>query len=266
MLDPDQKRHLRYEALRGWEIVDNTARLCAMNLLLHGIGAGLRQPDPRRRRAPADPGERFDMVLTNPPFGKKSSITVVNEEGEAERESAHRRPRRLLGLDHATSSSTSSSTSRRCCKIERPRGHRRARQRAVRGRRGRDGPAQAAARVRRPHAAATADRHLLRAGREGQRAVLRPQAGARDAVDEGALDLRPAHQQALHAEDEPAQARAPRRLRRLLRRATARARRERALPSVHLRRARRARQGEPRHLLAPRRDAWRTRTTFRRPA
>ena len=38
LLDPDQKRHLRYDALRGWEIVDNTARLCVMNLLLHGIG------------------------------------------------------------------------------------------------------------------------------------------------------------------------------------------------------------------------------------
>ncbi len=39
LLDPDQKRQLRYEALHGWEIVDNTARLCAMNLLLHGITA-----------------------------------------------------------------------------------------------------------------------------------------------------------------------------------------------------------------------------------
>ena len=37
-LDPDQKRFLRDDALRGWEIVDATARLCAMNLLLHGIG------------------------------------------------------------------------------------------------------------------------------------------------------------------------------------------------------------------------------------
>jgi len=43
LLDPDQKRHLRYEALHGWEIVDNTARLCVMNLLLHGIGADLKQ-------------------------------------------------------------------------------------------------------------------------------------------------------------------------------------------------------------------------------
>jgi type I restriction enzyme M protein len=37
LLDPDQKAHLRHETVHGWEIVDNTARLCAMNLLLHGI-------------------------------------------------------------------------------------------------------------------------------------------------------------------------------------------------------------------------------------
>ncbi len=35
----------------------------------------------------ADPGDRFDVVLTNPPFGKKSSVTFINEEGEARRES-----------------------------------------------------------------------------------------------------------------------------------------------------------------------------------
>ena len=37
-LDPEQSDHLRYKALHGWEIVDNTARLCVMNLYLHGIG------------------------------------------------------------------------------------------------------------------------------------------------------------------------------------------------------------------------------------
>src|SRR4249920_2306073 len=36
-LDPDQKRFMRFDTFRGWEIVDNTARLCDMNLLLHGI-------------------------------------------------------------------------------------------------------------------------------------------------------------------------------------------------------------------------------------
>ncbi len=35
----------------------------------------------------ADPGDRFDMVLTNPPFGKKSSVQIVNAEGRAERQS-----------------------------------------------------------------------------------------------------------------------------------------------------------------------------------
>ena len=39
------------------------------------------------------------MVLTNPPFGKKSSMTIVNDEGEVEREDLDRRARRLLGLD-----------------------------------------------------------------------------------------------------------------------------------------------------------------------
>ena len=87
LLDPDQKRHLRFDALHGWEIVDNTARLCVMNLLLHGIGGEDAESPIRVDDAlKADPGERFEMVLTNPPFGKKSSITVVNAEGESERE------------------------------------------------------------------------------------------------------------------------------------------------------------------------------------
>jgi type I restriction enzyme M protein len=35
----------------------------------------------------SDPGDRFDIVLTNPPFGKKSSYTIVNGEGKADKES-----------------------------------------------------------------------------------------------------------------------------------------------------------------------------------
>jgi len=86
-LDPEQRDHLRFEALKGWEIVDNTARLCVMNLLLHGIGAeDAASPIVVDDALKADPGERFDMVLTNPPFGRKSSMTFVNAEGDAERE------------------------------------------------------------------------------------------------------------------------------------------------------------------------------------
>ncbi|TML69351.1 MAG: SAM-dependent DNA methyltransferase [Actinobacteria bacterium] len=87
LLDPDQKRHLRYDAFRGWEIVDNTARLCVMNLLLHGIGDEEHEsPIIVDDALKADPGDRFEMVLTNPPFGKKSSMTFVNEEGDVSRE------------------------------------------------------------------------------------------------------------------------------------------------------------------------------------
>jgi type I restriction enzyme M protein len=86
-LDPEQREHLRFHALKGWEIVDNTARLCVMNLLLHGIGSeDAPSPIVVDDALKADPGERFDMVLTNPPFGRKSSMTFVNAEGEAERE------------------------------------------------------------------------------------------------------------------------------------------------------------------------------------
>jgi len=83
-LDRDQKRFLRYETFKGWEIVDSTARLCIMNLYLHGIG-GEESPIVVGDSLISDPGDRFNMVLTNPPFGKKSSITIVNAEGKAAR-------------------------------------------------------------------------------------------------------------------------------------------------------------------------------------
>jgi type I restriction enzyme M protein len=87
-LSVDQKRHLKLDALHGVEITDSVARLCAMNLMLHGIGPdGAGEPPVRVDDSlRADPQTRFDMVLTNPPFGKKSSIRVINAEGEEERE------------------------------------------------------------------------------------------------------------------------------------------------------------------------------------
>jgi len=87
-LDREQWGHLNHHALHGWEIVDNTARLCVMNLYLHGIGAnGGKSPIHVADSLASHPGEYFDMVLTNPPFGKKSSVTFVTEEGEIRRES-----------------------------------------------------------------------------------------------------------------------------------------------------------------------------------
>lgn len=87
-LDKRQLEHLNQHALHGWEIVDNTARLCVMNLYLHGIAADSKtSPIHVDDSLAADPGQRFDLVLTNPPFGKKSSITYVTDEGEIKRES-----------------------------------------------------------------------------------------------------------------------------------------------------------------------------------
>ncbi len=84
-MDQEQLAHLKDKALHGWEIVDSTARLCVMNLYLHGIGGDettIRVDDSLRTH----PGENFDMVLTNPPFGRKSSLTFVNAEGKSEKE------------------------------------------------------------------------------------------------------------------------------------------------------------------------------------
>ena len=87
-LDRDQWQHLNHDALHGWEIVDNTARLCVMNLYLRGIGVlGGESPIRVADSLAAHPGLYFDMVLTNPPFGKKSSVTFITDQGEMRRES-----------------------------------------------------------------------------------------------------------------------------------------------------------------------------------
>ncbi len=85
-LDRDQKRFQREGALRGVDIVDGVVRLCAMNLYLRGIGGDdspVVADDSLRSLGSA----RYDMVLTNPPFGKKSSYTVLGADGRATSES-----------------------------------------------------------------------------------------------------------------------------------------------------------------------------------
>ena len=86
-LDKQQKAFLKYEAFHGNEIVVNTRRLCLMNMFLHNIGeieGGA--PISANDSLVADAGERFDYVLANPPFGKKSSMSFTNEEGEQEKD------------------------------------------------------------------------------------------------------------------------------------------------------------------------------------
>lgn len=86
-LDREQKEFLKAGTFHGNEIVAGTRRLCLMNMFLHGIGEMAGEPSV----SPADalissPSETVDLVLANPPFGKKSSMTFTNAEGEQETE------------------------------------------------------------------------------------------------------------------------------------------------------------------------------------
>ena len=86
-LDRTEKEFLKNETFYGTELVVATFKLCLMNLYLHNIGDLYgKVPVMRGDALLSDPGYRVDYVLTNPPFGKKSSITFTNEEEEQEEE------------------------------------------------------------------------------------------------------------------------------------------------------------------------------------
>jgi type I restriction enzyme M protein len=112
-LTQEQREQLRLDALRGVELVQGVTRLAAMNLMLHGVGPTPQELDillakliksgmpPAKAKAEVESrlpiktddalreagSARFEVVLTNPPFGKKSSIMIVTDEGETDRES-----------------------------------------------------------------------------------------------------------------------------------------------------------------------------------
>ena len=82
-LSRPEMKHLKTQALRGTDIVPSVVSLCAMNLYLHGIGS-TNEDDPPVDRADAlaqPSGRKFDMILANPPFGKKGGYTIVGEDG-----------------------------------------------------------------------------------------------------------------------------------------------------------------------------------------
>ncbi|GAB3862425.1 hypothetical protein GCM10029963_68560 [Micromonospora andamanensis] len=86
-LTPDQRRRLGNGAISGTELVDGTARLAAMNMLLHGIGS----PGGESLITVGDalgkpPSQRYSLVLANPPFGRSSTIRSVTESGRSSRE------------------------------------------------------------------------------------------------------------------------------------------------------------------------------------
>ena len=86
-LNAKQKAFLRDQTFHGNEIVPGTRRLCLMNLFLHNIGELVGEPSVERSDALIEePQQRVHYVLANPPFGKKSSMTITNEEGEEDRD------------------------------------------------------------------------------------------------------------------------------------------------------------------------------------
>lgn len=86
-LDREQKEFLKDKTFYGNEIVGATFKTALMNLYLHNIGDIYAEaPITFGDALLTDPGYRVDYVLTNPPFGKKSSITFTNEDGEQEDE------------------------------------------------------------------------------------------------------------------------------------------------------------------------------------
>ena len=86
-LTREEKQFLKNETFYGNELVRNTFKMALMNLYLHNIGDIYGNvPVTLGDALLTDPGYRVDYVLTNPPFGKKSSISVTNEKGEEEDE------------------------------------------------------------------------------------------------------------------------------------------------------------------------------------
>ena len=84
-LDRSQKAFLKNETFHGNEIVGTTFKTALMNLYLHNIGDIYGEiPITLGDALLSDPGYRVDYVLTNPPFGKKSSISSTTDEGDKE--------------------------------------------------------------------------------------------------------------------------------------------------------------------------------------
>ena len=86
-LNKRENEYLKLHTFHGNEIVPTTRRLCLMNLFLHNVGDLSGEPTVERADALLTaPAEQYDYVLANPPFGKKSSMTITNTEGEEDRD------------------------------------------------------------------------------------------------------------------------------------------------------------------------------------
>ena len=82
-------RHLHLDAIHGSELVAEVTRLATMNLFLHGIGSVETSdgaPVVTEDSLASVVSTRYDVILTNPPFGKRSSTTLVTRAGAVSEE------------------------------------------------------------------------------------------------------------------------------------------------------------------------------------
>lgn len=80
LLVKEKKDFLQFKTFLGWDIVPSTARLCLMNLFLHGIGDLKETPEIHVLDSLIEtPNEKVKIVLANPPFGKSSTYTITND-------------------------------------------------------------------------------------------------------------------------------------------------------------------------------------------
>ena len=178
-----------------------------------------RLPAPTARSSARDAllgdAATYDVVLTNPPFGRKQGYKIVGDDGEIETErEEYNRPdfiktHQQQATQFPSAHHVDPHENGRCAVVLPDNV-------LFEGGAGAEIRKRPPRQLRFPHAVAAADRHLLQAGRQGQRAVLRPQAGVRKAWTQGPVDLRLANQPALHPEGAADEARRPRRFRRLL--------------------------------------------------
>lgn len=86
-ISENEAENLKFNTFYGWEIVNETARLCLMNLFLHGIGDLINTPEIQVVDSLKDePKKKFDIILANPPFGKSSSDIPTNDRKKPEKD------------------------------------------------------------------------------------------------------------------------------------------------------------------------------------
>ncbi|HEU0022961.1 MAG TPA: N-6 DNA methylase, partial [Dehalococcoidia bacterium] len=76
-IDREQARRIRSNTYFGQDLVQRPRRLALMNLHLHGIEPQIRFGDAIYE---APDGRRYDVVMTNPPFGTKGANQVPERE------------------------------------------------------------------------------------------------------------------------------------------------------------------------------------------